>query len=385
GEVALAVILLVGAGLMIRTLGALRKVDPGFDPSNVYTFTATLPNAAYPELEQQHRFAVAVEDRLRALPGVSDVGLSFGLPLTETRFSLSFTVRGRPNPPAGEDMTGQMRVATPGYFRALKIPLKRGRYIEASDVAGSQQVVVVSEELVRRYFPNEDPLGLYLDVGWERDGVTLGGTIVGIVGDVRHAGLNEDVEPFYYTAESQWPFDEPTFVVRTTGAPASVAQAVQEVVRSLDAQLPIFDAQPLTEIVSASVAQQRFLGRILSLFSFLAVALSAIGIYGVVAYGVEQRRRELGVRLALGASRDRVLGLVLGEGLRLALMGGVLGIGGALALTSLLKTVLFGVHPSDPITLVSVAGLLIGVAMVASLAPALRAARLHPTSALREN
>jgi predicted permease len=384
GEVALAVVLLVGAGLMIRTLGALNRVDPGFDPANVYTFTVTLPNAAYPKLEQQHQFSQTLEERLRALPGVTDVGRSFGLPLTQTRFSLSFEVRGRAPLPAGEDMTGQVRIASPGYFSVLKLPIKRGRHFAATDIGGAPQVAVVSEEFARRYFPNEDPLGKFLDVGWERDGIELGGTIVGVVGDIRSQSLSEPPEPFYYFPGAQWPFDEPTFVVRTAGDPTAIAQNVRETVRSLDAELPIFDAQSLSEIVSMSVAQQRFLGRIFSLFSILAVALSAIGIYGVVAYGVEQRRRELGVRLALGASHDRVLGLVLGDGLRLALLGGALGIAGALALTGVLKTVLYGVRPGDPLTLLSVGLLLVAVAVVSSLAPALRAARLHPTSALRE-
>jgi ABC-type antimicrobial peptide transport system permease subunit len=202
---------------------------------------------------------------------------------------------------------------------------------------------------------------------------------------VRSVSLSEPVEPFYYFPEAQWPFDEPTFVVRTSSDPAAIANSVRQAVRSLDPELPIFDTQPLSEIVSMSVAQQRFLGRILSLFSILAVALSAIGIYGVVAYGVEQRRRELGVRLALGASQDRVLSLVLGDGLRLAVVGGALGIAGALALTGMLRTVLYGVRPGDPLTLLSVALLLVAVAVAASLAPAIRAARLHPTSALRES
>ncbi|MGH7713689.1 MAG: ADOP family duplicated permease [Gemmatimonadaceae bacterium] len=384
GEVALAVVLLIGAGLMVRTLGALRRVDPGFDPANVYIFTVTLPQSSYATEERQHQFAVETEQRLRALPGVTDTGMSFGLPLVGARFSLTFTVRGRPEPPAGNDMGAQVRIATPGYFSVLKMPIKRGRHLAGSDVATSPRMIVISEELARRYFPNEDPIGLYLETGWGRDSTDLGGTVVGIVGDVRSEALNEPVEPFLYVPEAQWPFDEPTFALRTAGPPGSVATAVRETLRSIDATLPIFDAQPLTSVVSASVGQQRFLGQILSLFSVLAVALSAIGIYGVVAYGVEQRRRELGVRLALGASRDRVLGLVLRDGVRLALLGGALGVAGAIALTQLLDTVLFGVEPTDPLTLAAVTVGLLGVAVVASLAPAVRASRVQPTSALRE-
>jgi putative ABC transport system permease protein len=384
GEVALAVILLTGAGLMVRTLGALRHVDPGFDPQNVHMFTTTLPTASYPTIEKQHQFAVETEERLRAVPGVSDVGLSFALPLTETRFSLTFTVRGRPESRAGKDMAAQVRIATPSYFSVLKLPAKRGRHLNQSDVANSPQVVVVSEELVRRYFPNEDPIGLQLQTGWGRDSLRLGGTIVGIVGDVRHEALNEPVEPFLYVPEAQWPFDEPTFVIRTAGSQTNIASTVRETIRSVDATLPIFDSHPLASVVAASVAEERFLVRILSLFSLLAVLLSAIGIYGVVAYGVEQRRRELGVRLALGASRDRVLGLILRDGMRLAMIGAVLGVAGAVALTRLLESVLFGVAPTDPLTLVVVTLALLGVAVVASLAPAIRASRLHPTAVMRE-
>ncbi len=385
GEVALAVILLTGAGLMVRTLGALRRVDPGFDARNIYVFTATLPTASYPRLDQQHQFAIAAQERLRAIPGVTDVGLSFGLPLTQTRFSLSFTVRGKPEPAAGSENTAQVRVATPGYFSALKLPLKRGRLLNETDGGKAPQAVVVSEELARRSFPNDDPIGQHVETGWRRDSIRLGGTIVGIVGDVRHEGLDQPVEPFLYVPEAQWPFDEPTFVVRTASSATNLASAVREVLRGIDPALPVFDSRPLASVVSDSVAQERFLVRILSLFSLLAVVLSAIGIYGVVAYGVEQRRRELGVRLALGASRDRVLGLVLRDGLRLALVGGALGIAGAIALTRLLKTVLFsGVSPTDPVTLAVVTLALLSVAVVASLAPAVRASRMHPTAALRE-
>ncbi len=386
GEVALAVILLTGAGLMVRTLGALQRVDPGFDPQNVHMFTTTLPAASYPTVEKQHQFAVETEERLRAVPGVSDVGLSFGLPLTETRFSLTFTMRGRPEPAAGNDMAAQVRIATPSYFSVLKLPAKRGRHLNPSDVANSPQVVVVSEELARRYFPNEDPIGLQLRTGWGRgrDSLRLGGTIVGVVGDVRHEALNEPVEPFLYVPEAQWPFDEPTFVIRTAGSETNIASSVREMIRSVDATLPIFDSRALASVVAASVAEERFLVRILSLFSLLAVLLSAIGIYGVVAYGVEQRRRELGVRLALGASRDRVLGLILRDGVRLAVFGAVLGVAGAIALTRLLESVLFGVAPTDPLTLAVVTLGLLGVAVVASLAPAIRASRLHPTAVMRE-
>ncbi len=384
GEVALAVILLTGAGLMVRTLGALRRVDPGFDANNVYIFTATLPEAAYPTLDQQHQFAVNVADRLRALPGVTDVGMSFGLPLTETRFSLTFTVRGQPEPAAGADMSAQIRIGTPEYFSVLKIPLKRGRLYDHTDVATSPQVIVVSEELARRYFPNGDALGKHLRTGWGRDSIRLGGTIVGIVGDVHSEALSEPPEPFLYVPEAQWPFDEPTFAIRTASASTSVATAVRNAIKTIDPSLPVFDSQPLSAVVAASVSQQRFLVRLLSLFSILAVVLSAIGIYGVVAYGVEQRRRELGVRLALGASRDRVLGLVLRDGMRLAVLGGVIGVLGAIGLTRLVERLLFGVKPVDPWTLGVVTVALLAVAGVASLAPALRAARLHPTTALRD-
>ena len=384
GEIALAVILLTGAGLMVRTLGALRRVDPGFDANNVYIFTATLPAASYPTLAQQHQFAVNTTERLRAIPGVSDVGMSFGLPLTETRFSLTFTVRGQPEPAAGADMSAQIRIATPEYFSVLKIPLKRGRLFAATDIASSPQVIVVSEELARRYFPNGDALGKHLTTGWGRDSLKLGGTVIGIVGDVHSEALTEPAEPFLYMPEAQWPFDEPTFVIRTASASTNVASAVRDAIKTIDPSLPVFDSQPLSAVVAASVSQQRFLVRLLSLFSILAVVLSAIGIYGVVAYGVEQRRRELGVRLALGASRDRVLGLVLRDGMRLAVLGGIIGVLGAIGLTRLVERLLFGVKPVDPWTLSVVTVALLAVAGIASLAPALKAARLHPTSALRD-
>jgi ABC-type antimicrobial peptide transport system permease subunit len=214
--------------------------------------------------------------------------------------------------------------------------------------------------------------------------VKLGGTVVGIVGDVHSEALNEPPEPFLYMPEAQWPFDEPTFTIRTANASTNIASGVRDAIKAIDPTLPVFDSQPLAAVVAASVSQQRFLVRLLSLFSLLAVVLSAIGIYGVVAYGVEQRRRELGVRLALGASRDRVLGLVLRDGMRLAILGGIIGVVGAIGLTRLVERLLFGVKPVDPWTLAVVTIALLAVAGFASLAPALKAARLHPTSALRD-
>jgi predicted permease len=383
-EVALAVMLLAGAGLMMRTLGALHRVDPGFDPTNVYTFTATLPSASYKDNAALHQFAVNAEERLRAVSGVSDVGLAFGLPMSDIRFSLSFTIRGRPPAPVGLEPSAQIRVASPDFFKVLKTSLKRGRFFNAADRNGAPRVAIISEEFARRHFPNEDPLGQYVEAGWRRDSIRLGGMIVGVVGDMKYEGLGVPVEPFLYVPEAQWPFDEPTFVLRTSGPNPNIASAVSDAMRSIDPALPIFDARPLTTLVSGSVAQERFLVRILSLFSLLALTLSAIGIYGVVAYGVEQRRRELGVRLALGAGRERVLRLVLGDGVRLAVLGGALGLVGAFGLTRFIKSVLFGVQPTDPVTLVLVTLALFAVALLASLAPAIRAARLQPTVALRD-
>ncbi|MFN8572074.1 MAG: FtsX-like permease family protein [Gemmatimonadaceae bacterium] len=353
-------------------------MDPGFVAEGNTAFTVTLPESAYPGVAKQRQFGNELLASLRSVPGVSLAAASFGLPLTDTRFSLSFTVDGRPAPPPTDEPSAQVRVASTDYFRAMGMHLLRGRGVEDRDNLESPQVVVVSQELARRYFPNEDPLGKVLRMGWRREGRELGGTIVGVVGDVKQFGLGVDAIPTMFVAMDQWPMDEMTFVVRSSMSAATLAPMLRSAVHTVDPRLPIFDYTALTAVVDASLAQPRFYLSLLLAFAGAALLLAAVGLYGVIAYAVQQRAREIGVRMALGASSAAVLRMVVREGLAMSAVGVVLGIAGALALTRLLQSLLFGVTPADPVTFAGVSILLTLVAVLASIVPARRAASVDP-------
>jgi predicted permease len=265
----------------------------------------------------------------------------------------------------------------------MGIPLLRGRGFTALDNAGSPPVMLISQEAARRYWPNEDPIGQTVMTGWGRDNHRFGGTIVGIVGDVRQFSLASRPLPEIYGAFSQWPLDEMSVVMRTAGAPAASLAPAREVVRQLDAEVPIYDVYPMADLVRASLAQRRFYATLLGSFAGLALLLAAIGIYGVIAYGVQQRRRELGIRIALGATDSRVLALVLRQGIMLTVLGSVLGLLGASALTRVLQGQLFGVTPLDPVTFLAVPALLLVVALMACVVPARRALTVDPAAAIR--
>ena len=383
-EMALAVMLLAGAGLLIRSFSALRDVDPGFRSDDVATFTVALPMSRYEKSEQQRQFVSAAIERMSTIPGVKSAAATFGLPLTDTRFSLSFTVEGRPPVRPEDEPSSQIRFASKDYFSTMGIPLVRGRTFSEADRYGTQPVLVINEEAARRFFEDEDPIGKRLFTGWTLDGVKMGGEIVGIVGNVRQFGLDADIAPEMYANFAQWGADEFSIVLRTSGQdPASLAAAARAEVRAIDRNLPIFDFETLGDIVSESVAQPRFYMLLLGIFAGVALALAAVGIYGVISYAVSQRTRELGIRLALGATGAAVQRMVVGHGIGLAVMGVALGVAGALALTRLMQSLLFGVSATDPVTFIGVAALLAAVAIVASWVPARRASRVDPLSALR--
>ena len=265
----------------------------------------------------------------------------------------------------------------------MGIPLKRGRSFTASDRAGAPQVLLISEETARRYFPNEDPIGKQLQFGWTREGSRFGGEIIGVVGDVRQGSLSGDRTPHAYAAWEQWPLDEITVVMRTQTDPGTTLRAAEGIVASLDRDLPVYDSYTLETLVARSLGEPRFYLLLLTVFAMLAVLLAAVGIYGVMSYTVQQRRREIGIRIALGASTDRVVGMVVRRGLALAIAGVVLGTIGAYALTRVLRSLLFGVSERDPLTFVGVAMVLGMVALIASWVPARRAARVDPLTAMR--
>lgn len=383
-ELAVAIVLLTCGGLLLRSFASLQKVDPGFQPTGLTAFTVTLPPSRYARLVDQRQFLDRMLEGLRSIPGVDRAAASFGLPLTKTRFQLTFTIDGSEGEPSNEPR-GQVRIATADYFSAMGIPIVAGRGFTARDRWDSPQVMLVSEELARRYFPNGDAIGRYIETGWGREGRRLGGEIVGIVGDVKQLGLALDAPPAYYAAAEQWPTDEITFIMRGAGSSAASISGARHVIQGLDAELPMFDVITGESLVAASLAQPRFYLMVIAAFAVAALLLAAIGVYGIIAYMVRQRTREMGVRMALGASAGQIIRMVVGEGVALAAAGTGLGLAASLAVAGQLTALLYRVNARDWVTLVAVTVVIVGAAVVACLVPARAAARLGPQEALRGN
>jgi putative ABC transport system permease protein len=337
----------------------------------------------YGKLEHQRLFAATLLDHVHRIPGVDSAAVTFGLPLSGASFSLSFEVRGRPEPPPNAEPTAQVRIVSPAYFATVGIKLVRGRSFGATDGPGAPRVLMISEETARRFFAGEDPIGKWLDFPWKRDGERLSGEIIGVVRDVRQHGLSEDRSPHVYAAWDQWPLDEVTVVMRTVGDPAAPLRAVRSVVTSLDRDLPVYDAFTLGTLVDRTLGQPRFYVLLIGTFATLAVVLAVVGIYGVITYTVQQRTKEIGIRIALGATREQVVGMVVRRGLTLAGVGVALGSAGAYAVSRVLASLLFGVSARDPWIFAGVSVLLASVAVAASWLPARRAARVDPMAAMR--
>jgi predicted permease len=382
---AMALVLLSGAGLLLRSFAQLRRVDPGFRSEGTLAFRIALPESAYPDDEERIAFYDRLFSRIAALPGVRSVGGVTGLPLTGNNFTISFEVAGRPPVPPAEQPSMQTRIASPGYFETMGIPLRRGRRIEARDGATAAQVVVLSEAAVRQYFQDEDPLGRVLKIGLRRGPGKpgAGGEVVGIVGDVKEHGLQARQPPAVYIPYEQYPTPSLDVVVHTSLDPGSLAAPVEACVRELDPQLPLTRVATLDEVVARSLAEPRFYAILLGAFAATALFLAALGIFGALSYAVSQRSREIGIRVALGAQPAEVLGMVLRHALTLAALGMGIGLAGALALSRAISGMLFGLSPSDPATLGGVAALLAAVALLASYIPARRATRVDPVEALR--
>jgi putative ABC transport system permease protein len=389
-EMALAVVLLVGAGLLIRSFSKLIAVDPGFKAERVITFSVVLPDAKYGQYAQRRAFVSELLERMKRVPGNQGSALVTGLPLSNMMMRTSAHIEGTPQEKPSERKSTDVAMASPGYFAAMSIPLLAGRDFTDRDGSGAPVVAIVNQEFVKRYFPNENPIGKRIALGWEQDtaatggNMTLGGEIVGVVGNVKRRGLSQEVFPETYA-----PFMQPTFavfsvVVRSTSDPSTVMSAVRAQMRELDSDLPVSELRQLQELVSESVSRPRFYTTLLGVFAAIALILAAVGIYGVISYAVSLRTRELGIRIALGATGRQVSGLVLQQGVTLAIVGVLLGGAGAYWLTRLLGKLLFGVTATDPLTFFGVAGLLTLVAAVASYLPARRAGRVDPLLAMRE-
>jgi len=377
--------LLAGAGLLLRSFTQLRRVDPGFRSENVLTFRLSLPDSAYKDDASRAAFHERLLTKLAAVPGVRTAGAIMGVPLGGFRFSFSFAVKGRPPLPMAQQPSMEARVATPEYFRAMGIPVLRGRSFDAHDAASAPPVAVISEAAVQKYFPGEDPLGRFITLGWGRgEGrPNVGGEIVGIVADVKDRSLAAEKQPEIYVPYAQVPTETMDIVLRTSVAPRALLPAVEKVVHDIDPELPVARVATLDEMVARSISEPRFYMVLLGAFAAMAVFLAALGIFGVLSYSVVQRSREIGIRVALGAHPRDVLRMVLGHAATLALVGVLAGLAGALALSRAIGSLLFELSPTDPLTLGSMAVLLASVALVASYLPARRATRVDPLIALR--
>jgi len=383
-EFALALVLLVGAGLLIRGFANLRSVNPGFNPHNVMTMYLELPLTRYGKIPLQNQFRRELLSRLKSIPG-AETSMITDIPLGDNYVNHSILIDGRSPVPVGTEPQVQTLSVMGDFFHVMQIPILAGRDFTEMDREDHTLVAVVNEEFVKRFFPRESPLGARID--WARsDPPRRWMTIVGVTRDVKHAGLNQPVDPSVYTPYSQsteiwrrWM----TLVIRTSGPSPGLVDEVKKQVWSLDRQIPVSQVQSMDELMAVSLAQQRFNMVLLDLFAALALLLAAIGIYGLMSYTVSQRTHEIGIRVAVGAQRRDVLGLVVAEGGRLALVGILVGIAFALALTRLMSSLLFEVSPTDPATFATVALLLASVGLLACYLPARRATRVDPMIALR--
>ena len=382
-EVALALVLLVGAGLLIRSFDRLQRVDPGFNPDHVLSAEIVLPRARYGEAPRQRAFYRQLLDGMQGTPGVTSAALVSDVPLSGGASYLSFSVAGRPDPGPGTVQDAEVFVASPDYFRTLGIPLLQGRLFTTQDDAGKSNVVVINHAMAQRYWPGGNPIGAHVTLDDPRDSSASWSTVVGVIGDVHHNRLNQEPYPQMYAPVAQVPQRAMMLVVRTAGDPTGLVGAVRRAVTSLDASLPISNIMTMEERVSHSVAQPRVNLTLLALFAGVALALAAVGIYGVVSYTVVQRTRELGIRMALGARPGDVLRLVIRQAMAPALAGVALGLVGAWGGTRLMASLLFGVSASDPMVFGAVALFLSGVALLASYIPARRATRVDPLVALQ--
>jgi putative ABC transport system permease protein len=378
-EVATALVLLVGAGLMIKSFLRLQNVSPGFNPDNALMVKIALPRQKYKEPDQQTAFYNQLLENVSRLPGVEAAGAGVVLPLDDD-FVLGFEIEGRPPVPAGEDQSTNYYAVTPDYFKAMGIPLRKGRLFDDRDRAGATRVIIINETMARQLFPDEDPIGKRIHVTM---GKKLYREVVGVVGDVKQYGLDQKTPFETYEPFAQEPFTQMSLVVRAAGDPAQLSNSIRGEVLSIDKDQPVSSIKPLAELVRSSIAQQRFAMLLLGIFAAVALLLATVGIYGVMSYSVTQRTHEIGIRMALGASPRRVLRLVVGHGLWLTLIGVAVGLGVALLLTKVMTSLLFGVSPTDPATFVVFSASLAVVALIACMVPARRATKVDPMIALR--
>jgi predicted permease len=379
-DVALAVVLLAGAGLMIRSVGRLMAVNPGFDPDGVLTMQVSMNGTRYTEDSQVVRTGDAILDRIRALPGVSGAALAGQIPLGGDFDTRAFLVEGRPV--TADNLQVERYSVTPEYFSVMRIPLVSGRLLIGSDRLGTERVMLVGERTARMVWPDQDPIGQRVRFGGKSSPAY---TVVGIVGDVRHYELAKPPTPQMYVAQRQFTDSFLIVVIRTSADPLALAADVRRAVWSVAADVPVYQVQTLSALAAKSVGSRRFVMVLLELFGAVALLMTGVGIYGVISYSVSERTREIGVRSALGATRGDIARLVVGSGLTTVLLGLAIGCLLALGLTRYLQSSLFGVSAADPLTFASVVVALLGVTLVAQALPAARAMRVDPVVALRQD
>jgi putative ABC transport system permease protein len=379
-EIALALVLLVGAGLLVRSFARLMEVDAGFETDRTVTMRVSLNQARYGRPEQRIQFFERLFERIDQVSEVQSAGAVSFLPLVGLGAATGYEVVGEPVPPRGQEPVADVRVVTKDYFKAMGIPLVRGRLFDERQPSDAVNKVIVNEALARRHWPGEDPIGKRIRISWNEN---IEDEIVGVVGDVVHAGLDAEVRAMTYWPFARQAYGSMTLTIRTAGEPIAVVSAVRGILREQDADLALADIRTMDEVVSQSVAQRRLMMVMLAIFAAAALLLAAVGIYGVIAYSVTQRTQEIGIRLALGAQRSDVLRMVVGQAAILAVAGVVIGALGAVFLTRLMEDLLFGVKPFDPLTFGVVAAGLTGVALLASYLPGRRATRVDPVIALR--
>jgi putative ABC transport system permease protein len=379
-ELALAVVLLVGAGLMLRSFAGMQRIDTGFDGRNVLTLRVTLPFQRYAAPGATTRFFKEATRRVRMLAGVQSAGVVSFLPFAELGAATGFTIEGQPLPPPGQPNVTDVRICDLGYFESMHIPLRRGRWFTDREEREQGNVVIVNEALVRRYFAGQDPIGQRLSIAMSNAVVPT--TIIGVVADVRYADLTEATRPMSYWPHPQLPYNAMTLTVRAAGTPLALTTAIQTAIQTIDKDQPVADVRTMDQWMGRALSRERFSSMLLAAFAALALVLAAIGIYGVMAYAVSQRQSEIGVRLALGANPTSVARMILASGLKLVAAGLVLGLGSSVALSRAISGLLYQTPIADPLTLSATIATLGIVATSAIYLPARRASRLDPIVAL---
>lgn len=382
-EVAISLVLLVGAGLLLKSFLRLQQVNPGFSPESLLTMRMSLTGTRYETGRQRATFYHQLVDRIKALPGVQAAGGIESLPIEGRGAFYSFSIEGRPAPASPLDLSAGFHSATPGYFQTMGTPFLKGRDFTERDDENATNVVIVNETFARKFFSEEDALGKRVSFGTNDSGDPNWLEIVGVVGDIKHVGLETEAEPETYVPYLQTPYRFITIIVRAATEPASLVAAIRKEALALDPQQPLYDVKPMEQVLEQSIAERRLIMLLLSIFAAVALALAAVGLYGVMSYSITQRTREIGIRMALGAKASDVLKIVIKHGMVMVLIGVAIGLAAAFILTRLMASLLYGVSATDPTTFVVIPLFLLAVALMACLIPARRATKIEAVAALR--